>query len=213
MVDIIPARDPECAPYAAELLRAGELVVVPTDTVYGLAAAASNEAAVRRLYAVKGRSLDKPLPLLIANTVEASAIGEVTPVAQQLMSRFWPGGLTIVLRRQPGFRSLALAKQETVALRVPDHELVRDIIRLLGEPVTGTSANRSGARAPVSAAEAALGLGDLVALVIDGGRAPGGVESTVVDVSQGGPRLVREGAVAREELEAALGRALRDVRE
>ena len=91
MADIIPARDPECAPYAAKLLRAGELVVLPTDTVYGLAAAASNEAAVRRLYAVKGRSLDKPLPLLIANTVEASAIGEVTPVAQQLMSRFWPG--------------------------------------------------------------------------------------------------------------------------
>ena len=183
-------------------------MVLPTDTVYGLAAAASNDAAVRRLYAVKGRQPDKPLPLLIANTLEAQEIAEVPPLAQQLMSRFWPGALTIVFRKQPGFRSAALAKQETVALRVPDHDLVRDIIRLLGEPITGTSANRSGSRAPVSAAEAALGLGDLVALVIDGGRAPGGVESTVVDVSQGAPRLVREGAVARDEIERVLGRRL-----
>jgi len=208
MADIVPARDPECAAYAAQLLRAGELVVLPTDTVYGLAAAASNDAAVRRLYAVKGRQPDKPLPLLIANTLEAQEIAEVPPLAQQLMSRFWPGALTIVFRKQPGFRSAALAKQETVALRVPDHDLVRDIIRLLGEPITGTSANRSGSRAPVSAAEAALGLGDLVALVIDGGRAPGGVESTVVDVSEGAPRLVREGAVARDEIERVLGRRL-----
>jgi len=209
MADIIPASDPECAPYAAKLLRAGELVVLPTDTVYGLAAAASNEAAVRRLYAVKARQPDKPLPLLIANTVEASAVAEVPPLAQKLMSRFWPGGLTIVFRKQQGFRSAALAKQETVALRVPDHDLVRDIIRLLGEPITGTSANRSGSRAPVSAAETAFQLGDMVAMVIDGGRAPGGVESTVVDVSEGGPRLVREGAVSRDEIEEAVSQRLR----
>ena len=208
MADIVPARDPECAAYAAQLLRAGELVVLPTDTVYGLAAAASNDAAVRRLYAVKGRQPDKPLPLLIANTLEAQEIAEVPPLAQQLMSRFWPGALTIVFRKQPGFRSAALAKQETVALRVPDHDLVRDIIRLLGEPITGTSANRSGSRAPVSAAEAAFQLGEMVALVVDGGRAPGGVESTVVDVSEGAPRLVRESAVARDEIERVLGRRL-----
>lgn len=207
MANILPADDPECAAYAARLLQQGEIICYPTDTVYGIGAAATNDAAVRRLYAVKGRPLSKPLPLLIANSASASFVAEVTPLAHTLMNRFWPGALTIVMRRQPGFRSLALAGGDTVALRVPDHDLVRDIIRLLGEPITGTSANRSGARPPVAASEVALQLGDMVALVIDGGRAPGGVESTVVDITDT-PAIVREGAVSRHEIEQALGKAV-----
>lgn len=190
---------------AVRLLHEGQLVCYPTDTVYGIGAAATNEAAVRRLYAVKGRALDKPVPLLIADSGAASWLAEVTPVARTLMSRFWPGPLTIVMRKSPEFRSLALAGRDSIALRVPDHNLVRMIIRALDEPVTGTSANRAGARAPVSAAEAAFQMGDMVSLVIDGGRAARGEESTVIDIT-GAPKILREGAVSRAELGAALGK-------
>jgi len=207
MPSVLPGNDPECAAHAARLLKAGELVCYPTDTVYGIGAAATNDAAVRRLYAVKGRPLDKPLPLLIATTASASLAAEITPLAHMVMNRFWPGALTIVMRRKPDFRSLALAGHDTVALRVPDHDLVRDIIRLLGEPITGTSANRSGARAPVAASEAAFQLGDMVAVVIDGGRTPGGVESTVFDIT-GPPVILREGPVSRREIEEAIGKSV-----
>jgi len=205
---IIPANDPECVPYAAQLLREGGLVCYPTDTVYGIGAVATNDAAVRRLYAVKGRSPDKPLPLVVANSLEAMEIADIPPVANQLITRFWPGALTIVFNKLPTFHSAALAKQQTVALRVPDADLVIDLIRAVRQPITGTSANRTGARAPVSAAEVGFGLGEMVALVIDGGRTLGGVESTVVDVSQGAPRMVRDGAVSRAEIEECLGKRL-----
>lgn len=207
MANIIPANQPDCAPHAAQLLKQGEIICYPTDTVYGIGAAATNDAAVRRLYAVKGRAPSKPLPLLIATSAAASFVGQVTPTAHTLTSRFWPGALTIVMRRNPDFRSLALAGQDTVALRVPDHDLVREIIRLLGEPITGTSANRSGARAPVSASEVAFQLGDMVALVIDGGRAPGGVESTVVDIT-GAPAILRDGPITRQQIEEAIGKSV-----
>ena len=207
MANILPADDPECAAYAARLLQQGEIICYPTDTVYGIGAAATNDAAVRRLYAVKGRPLSKPLPLLIRDSASASFVAEVTPLAHTLMTRFWPGALTIIMRKLPDFRSLALAGQDTVALRVPDHDLVRDIIRLLGEPITGSSANRSGSRSPVSASEAALQLGEMVALVIDGGRSPGGVESTVVDITAT-PAIVREGAITRAEIEQAMGKSV-----
>jgi L-threonylcarbamoyladenylate synthase len=207
---IASANDPECVPYAAQLLRQGELVCYPTDTVYGIGVVATNEEAVRRLYAVKGRSPDKPLPLLVANSLEAIEIADIPPIANQLMTRFWPGALTIVFNKLPTFHSAALAKQQTVALRVPDHDLVIDLIRAVRQPITGTSANRAGARAPVSAAEVGFGLGEMVALVIDGGRTPGGVESTIIDLSGGAPRIVRDGAVSRAEIEGCLARPLKD---
>ncbi len=205
----MPESHPACIEQAAFLLRQGQLVCFPTDTVYGIGAVASNDDAIRRLYAVKGRSPENPLPLLIAEAADAGRYAEVTPVARALITRFWPGPLTIVMRKANGLRSRALAGKNTVALRVPDHDVPREIARMLGEPLTGSSANRSGARPPVSAAEVAFSLGDMISLVIDGGRSPAGVESTVVDVSGGAPAIVREGAVSREELEAALGRAVK----
>ena len=205
----MPADHPACIEQAAFLLRQGQLVCYPTDTVYGIGAVASNDEAIRRLYAVKGRSPDNPLPLLISEAADAGRYAQVTPVARALISRFWPGPLTIVMRKANGLRSRALAGKNTVALRVPDNDVPREIARLLGEPLTGTSANRSGARPPVSAAEVAFSLGDMISLVIDGGRSPAGIESTVVDVSGAAPQIVREGAVSREDLEAALGRAVR----
>jgi L-threonylcarbamoyladenylate synthase len=207
MAEVIPQRDPRALEIAARLLRAGELVAYPTDTVYGLGAAVSDDSAVRKLYAVKGRPPSKALPLLIADTLMAEWVGEMTPVIHQLMAKFWPGALTIVMRKKPGFHSLALGRLDTVALRVPAHDVPRDLSKMLGEPLTGTSANRTGARAPVSAAEAAFQLGEMVALVIDGGRCPGGIESTVLDTTaEGGPKIVREGAVSREEIERVLGK-------
>jgi len=204
----MPASHPAAIEQAAFLLQQGQLVCFPTDTVYGIGAAPSSDDAIRRLYAVKGRSPGKPLPLLISETAEASWYAEVTPVAKSLMARFWPGPLTIVMQKVEGLRSRALAGQNTVGLRVPDHDVPRDLVRMLGEPLTGSSANRSGARSPVSAAEVAFSLGEMVSLVIDGGRAPSGEESTVVDVTGAAPVIVREGVVTREELGRVLGREL-----
>jgi len=204
MADIISAGNPHCLEEAVRLLRAGEIICYPTDTVYGVGAAASNDAAVKRLFAVKGRSPGKPLPLLIADAASASLVADVSPLARKLMSRFWPGGLTLVLRKLDDFRSVALAGQDTVALRVPDHGLVREIIALLGEPIIGTSANRAGARPPVTAPEAAFQLGDMVALVIDGGPRPQGKESTVLDITVSPPCILREGAVGRQAIREAL---------
>jgi len=206
VANIMPATHPAAVEQGAFLLRQGQLVCFPTDTVYGIGAAASNDDAILRLYAVKGRPPNKPLPLLISEPAQAGLYADVTPVAKTLIARFWPGPLTIVMRKADGLRSRALAGQKTVALRVPDNDVPRDMARMLGEPLTGTSANRSGARPPVSAAEVAFSLGELVSLVIDGGRSEAGVESTVVDLSSGAPALLREGAVSREELRKALGK-------
>ncbi|HUF54533.1 MAG TPA: L-threonylcarbamoyladenylate synthase [Dehalococcoidia bacterium] len=206
MAEIVPMRDPRALDYAVSALKVGELVVYPTDTQYGLGALAGNDVALRALFAAKGRAPSKALPLLIADSKMAAWVAEETPVAHMLMAGFWPGALTIVMRRKASFHSLALAGGDTVALRVPDYDFARDMIGAAGEPVVGTSANRSGGRGPASAAEAAFALGDMVALVIDGGRLTG-TASTVIDITQeGGPVMVREGVVSKAEIEAVLGR-------
>ena len=208
-VRIVPESDGASGDEAVRVLRDGGLVCYPTDTVYGIGAAASDDAAVRRLFAVKGRSLDKPLPLLLADASGAARVGEVTPLAKALAGGFWPGALTIVMRKVASYRSLALAGGDTVALRVPDHGLVRRIVRVLGEPITGTSANRTGTRAPLSAAEVAFQMGEMVELIIDGGRSRTRLESTVIDITRDKPEIVREGAVSRGEVEKALGQVVR----
>ncbi len=208
-VRIVPEGDGASGDEAVRVLRDGGLVCYPTDTVYGIGAAASDDAAVRRLYAAKGRPLDKPLPLLLGDVSDAARVAEVTPLAKALAGRFWPGGLTIVMRKAGSYRSVALAGGDTVALRVPGHELVRGIVRALGEPITGTSANRTGTRAPISAAEVAFQMGEMVELIIDGGQSRTKLESTVIDITRDKPEIVREGAVSRGEVEEALGRAVR----
>ncbi len=206
---IIPSSGRACADEAVGVLRQGGLVCYPTDTVYGIGAAAGQDAAVRKLFVLKGRSLDKPLPLLLADASDALRVAEVTPLAKTLARRFWPGALTIVMRKLPSYRSLALAGAATVALRVPDERLVVSIVRALGEPITGTSANRSGAPAPVTAAEVAFQLGPMVDLIIDGGRRRSRLESTVIDITQERPAILREGALSREEVQEALGRRVK----
>ena len=208
VAEIISQSDERALELAVSALKSGELVVYPTDTVYGLGAAAGNEEAVRRLFAAKGRSPSKAMPLLVADGMMASWAADVTPVGHKLMAALWPGALTIVMRRLDSYDSAALAGGDTVALRAPDHEFALSMIAAVGEPVVGTSANRSAGRAAVSAAEAAFQFGDMVALAVDGGRARG-VESTVIDITrEAGPTIVREGAVTQEEIERVLGRAL-----
>ena len=208
-VRIVPESDSASGDEAVRVLRDGGLVCYPTDTVYGIGAAAGDDAAVRRLFAVKGRSPDKPLPLLLANVSDAARVAEVTPLAKALAGWFWPGALTIVMRKAVSYRSLALAGGDTVALRVPDHGLVRSMVRALGEPITGTSANRTGTRAPISAAEVAFQMGEMVELIFDGGQSRTRLESTVIDITRDKPEIVREGAVSRGEVEKALGRVVR----
>ncbi len=208
-VRIVPESDDASGDEAVRVLRDGGLVCYPTDTVYGIGAAAGDDAAVRRLFAVKGRSPDKPLPLLLADFSDAARVAEVTPLAKALAGRFWPGALTIVMRKAVSYRSLALAGGDTVALRVPDHGLMRRIVRALGEPITGTSANRTGTRAPISAAEVAFQVGEMVELIIDGGQSRARLESTVIDITHDKPEIVRDGAISRGEVEEALGRAVR----
>jgi L-threonylcarbamoyladenylate synthase len=186
-------------------LQEGGLVAFPTDTLYGLGALASHEDAVRRLFAAKQRPLDRPLPVLIESAEAADAIAsEVLPAARRLMEAFWPGGLTLVLRRHPRFRSLALAGGDTVAVRVPAHPVTLELLRRVGEPLTGTSANLSGRPGPKTAQEVHRQLGDRVDVTVDGGPCPGGVESTVVDCTVDPPRVLRHGAVPSVMVEAAL---------
>ena len=207
---IVPATDRACVEEAVRILREGGLVCYPTDTVYGIGAAAGDDAAVRRLFAVKGRSPDKALPLLLADGSQAGWVAEVTPLGKALAARFWPGALTIVMRKEASYRSVALARGETAALRVPDHGLVRAMVQALGEPLTGTSANRAGAPAPISAAEVAFQMGEMVDLVIDGGPCRSRVESTVVDITHDAIEVLREGPVSRREIEEAAGRVVKD---
>lgn len=199
------ATDPNCVVEAVAVLRRGGLVCLPTDTVYGLAAAADDDGAVARLYAVKGRSPDKPLPIFLAAAAQLAAVcSEVPPLAWRLVEAFWPGGLTLVLPRASAFHSLALAGGDSVAVRVPNLSLVLAIVQELGESITGTSANLSGQPSPVTAAQARAQVGQAVDLLIDGGRCRG-VESTVLDLTGEKPLVVRRGAVAVAELERVLG--------
>ncbi len=205
---IVSTQEASCLADAAALIKSGGLVAFPTDTLYGLGAAASDDAAVRRLFAVKGRPLDKALPLLLTDVSMVDEVSaDIPALGRALMTRFWPGALTIVLFRKPEFHSLALAGGDTVAVRVPDHDLVRELIRRIAAPLTGTSANRSGGPSPLTAQQVAEQLGGKIDLVLDAGPCQGGVESTVIDMTAGEPRLLRAGAIAWEAIKDVAAQA------
>jgi L-threonylcarbamoyladenylate synthase len=191
---------------AVEVLRRGGVVAYPSDTVYGLGAAASDARAVERVFAVKDRDAEKALSLLLADADDLAPLcSDVPLLARVFAQRYWPGPLTLVLSRADGFESAALGGGDTVAVRVPDHAFLRELIRALGEPITGTSANRSGRAACRSAQEVEQELGDAVDLIIDGGPSPAGPESTVVSLTDSLPKVLREGAISRVDIER-LGR-------
>jgi L-threonylcarbamoyladenylate synthase len=192
---------------AAALLRAGEIVAIPTETVYGLAADATNARAVAAVFAAKGRPHFNPL---ICHYPHADAAFDDVLADQRarvLAGRFWPGPLTLVLRRRAASRVdlLAGAGLDTLAVRVPAHPLALEVLRLVARPVAAPSANRSGAISPTTAAHVLHGLPGRVAGVLDGGACAVGVESTVLDLSSGGAALLRAGGIPVEAIEAAIG--------
>jgi len=207
MVRLLKAEAEGTLVEAIAVLKGGGLVAYPSDTVYGLGAAASDERAVARVFAVKGRLSEKALPLLLADVEDMPPLcAGVSPIAKLLTERFWPGPLTLVLRRSPAFQSAALGGGENVALRVPDHHFLRQLIRALGEPITGTSANRSGRPSCRTPREVQRRLREAIDLIIDGGPSRIGQESTVVDITADTPVIVRTGALSREEIERVIGR-------
>ncbi|MCC7512238.1 MAG: threonylcarbamoyl-AMP synthase [Anaerolineae bacterium] len=197
--EILPADDPLSIARALEILRAGGLVVFPTDTVYGLGSLAFDQAAIESIYAVKGRPLEKAIPILIADAADLDRLARaVTDLARRLASRFWPGPLTLVLPKRADLPA-AVSATRTVGVRVPGHAAARALLRAAG-PMAVTSANLSGRSSPRSAEEAASQLGGRVPLVLDGGETPGGVPSTVVDVSGSVPVILREGPLTLAEI-------------
>lgn len=190
---------------AVALLRAGHIVVIPTDTVYGIAADMTLPDAIERLFAAKRRPPEKAVAVLLADMDQAADLGVMTPHARVLGERFWPGGLTLVLPVRPGTvlpRVLA-AGLPTIGVRVPDHAAPRALARLLG-PLPTTSANLTGEPDARDAREIAERLGDSVALVIDGGPIHGGPASTVVDCTLDLPAILREGAIPAASIAEAL---------
>jgi L-threonylcarbamoyladenylate synthase len=192
---------------AAALLRRGALVAFPTETVYGLGGDATDARAVAAIFAAKDRPRFNPLIIHVADRGAAEAIARFDPRAGRLAERFWPGALTLVLPRRPDcpVAPLACAGLDTVALRVPSHPVALALLRAAGRPVAAPSANRSGRVSPTAAAHVAAELGGRVALILDGGPATIGVESTVLDLSETAPRLLRPGGVTAEALTALLG--------
>jgi L-threonylcarbamoyladenylate synthase len=200
---------PESITAAVAVLRRGGLVGLPTETVYGLAADAENELAVRRIFAVKGRPSTHPLIVHIADRAAlATWTREVPPAAWTLAEAFWPGPLTLVLRRSARASDAVTGGQDTVAVRVPGHPVALAVLRAFGGGVAAPSANRFGQVSPTRAEHVRADLGSEVDLVIDGGAARVGVESTIVDLSRDEPTLLRPGGLPREELERILGRRL-----
>lgn len=205
---LIPASE-AALPLALEQLRGGEPVVFPTDTVYGLGAGYAHQAAVAKIYRIKGRPLDKPIPLLLADPQDLPRVaGKIPDLAWRLVDQFFPGALTLVVPKAPGIPDWVTAGGDGVAVRVPDHQFARSLIRRYGTPLATSSANLAGRPAPVTAQEAFAQLGQAVALILDGGPCPGGLESTLLDLTGPSPLLLREGAIGREALEKVCGRAL-----
>lgn len=201
--------DPAAIEAAACCLAAGGLVAFPTETVYGLGAAAGNGAAIARLYAAKGRPRFNPLIAHVADVTAARRCGRFDSAAEQLAAAFWPGPLTLVLPKQAdcGVAHLALAGLDSVAVRVPAHPVALALLAAFKEPVVAPSANRSGHVSPTSAVHVLADLRGRIDMVLDGGNCPIGVESTVV-ACVGAPRLLRPGGLPRDEIERVIGRAL-----
>ena len=199
---------PESIAAAVAVLRRGGLVGLPTETVYGLAADAENELAVRRIFAVKGRPSSHPLIVHVAHPEAMESWARaVPPDAVRLAEAFWPGPLTLVLPRSPRASDAVTGGQDTVAIRVPGHPVALALLRAFGGGVAAPSANRYGRVSPTRAEHVRADLGSDVDLVLDGGPARVGVESTIVDLSGEAPVLLRPGGVGPEELARVLGRS------
>lgn len=200
---ILPAQDPQAIEQAVEQLRRGELVAFPTDTVYGLGALVTDEQAIEQLYVAKGRESTKAIAVLLGDPAALEQItGEMSLLAQTLARRFWPGPLTLVVPRHPALPP-NLSPSPTVGVRMPDHPAALNLLNQAG-PLAVTSANLSGAPSSSTAQEVFAQLQGHVPLILDGGRTPGGMPSTVVDCTADKLVLLRQGPISLEQLQAAL---------
>lgn len=194
---------------AADIIRGGGLVAIPTETVYGLAADALDEDAVLGIFRAKGRPASNPLIVHVADEAMARSLAGTWPAAAAaIAARHWPGPVTLVVPRGPKIPALVTAGGTTVAFRCPDHRLARRLIALVGRPLAAPSANRSEALSPTTAHHVLTGLGSKVELILDGGPCGRGIESTVVDCTTDPPRILRPGPLSRAAVEAAVGGAV-----
>ncbi len=199
------APDPRAIARAADLMRGGGVVCIPTRCLYGLAADALNPAAVERVFEIKERPADLPLLVLISRPEQLEGLaGEITEAARLLMERFWPGRLTLVLAARPGIAARLTAGTGRIGIRLAAHPVARALVEAFGRPVTGTSANLSGAGGCRKIAELDPRVAARVELILDAGELKGGIGSTVVDVTGEEPLMIREGEVSRVEIKAAL---------
>lgn len=202
--EVLSAQDPLALPRALEILQLGGLVAFPTDTVYGVGALAFDGAAVESIYAAKDRPVEKAIPVLIGDADDLAKVSaEVPEIALKLAARFWPGPLTLVMPKHPKLPE-AVSAAPTVGVRIPDHPVARALLRLAG-PMAVTSANLSGQPSPSTAQEVFAQLGGRIALILDGGKTPGGVPSTVVDCIGVEPQVLRAGAIPKSEIMAVSG--------
>lgn len=200
---VLPADTAEAFEAALEVLKRGGLVAFPTDTVYGLGTLAFDGQAVARIYRAKGRAREKAIPILLPDADQLDAVARDLPdVARRLARRFWPGPLTLVVPKRPELPP-EVSATDTVGVRVPDHPAALRLLRLAG-PMAVTSANRSGEPSACTAEEVLAALEGRIDLILDGGRTPGGIPSTVVDCTGPDLKVLREGPVTRAMLEAAL---------
>lgn len=200
---ILPADDPASLRQAVEILRRGDLVAFPTDTVYGVGALVDDAQAISRLYVVKGRGSEKAIPILLSDPAELDRVAiEVGQMARRLARRFWPGPITLVVPKLPSLPS-ELSAQPTVGVRMPDHPVALALMRQTG-PLAVTSANLSGEANAVTAQQVLEQLGGRVPLILDGGRTPGGRPSTVVDCTGTEPRILRLGPISLQDIQRTL---------
>ena len=202
--EIIAANSLQSIQRALEILQAGGLVAFPTDTVYGVGALAFNGKAVESIYEAKDRPIEKAIPLLLGDLDDINKVAAKVPLmAKKLAERFWPGPLTIVVPKHLSLPD-AVSATNTVAVRVPNHVVARSVLRAAG-PMAVTSANMSGQPSPSTAQEVFAQLNGRIALILDGGKTPGGVPSTLVDCTGSKPVVVREGPIRFDEIIAITG--------
>ena len=185
-----------------KILKRGGIIAYPTDTVYGLGACADNDQAVKRIYEVKNRPLDMPLPLLVSDISWIERLtSSISEAARKLIESFMPGALTLVMKKSDSVRDIVSGGKETIALRIPGHPVTIALIKGIKSPLIGTSANLSGNTSVLTADEVRSEIGEEIDYILDAGRCSGGIESTILDVTGDIPVILREGAILAVEID------------
>ncbi|WP_164101041.1 L-threonylcarbamoyladenylate synthase [Candidatus Laterigemmans baculatus] len=206
MSPVLSGESPQDIAQAAKILRGGGLVALPTETVYGLGADAANEHAVRRIFAAKGRPADHPLIVHLGRTADLERWArEIPPLAWRLAERFWPGPLTLILKRNPDVPAVVTGGQATIGLRVPAHPVALAVLQAAETGVAAPSANRFGRVSPTTAEHVAAELGTAVDAILDGGPCSVGLESTILDLSGNSPQILRPGAITAAAIAELIG--------